>query len=33
MLVPHLKAEGVSQMLFPAYAAVYRKTYMTATTI
>ncbi|WZZ52949.1 hypothetical protein YC2023_053056 [Brassica napus] len=33
MLVPHLKAEGVSQMLFPANAAVYRKTYMTATTI
>ncbi|KAL0725750.1 hypothetical protein Bca4012_040349 [Brassica carinata] len=33
MLVPHLKAEGVSQMLFPAYAAAYRKTYMTATTI
>ncbi|XP_013634115.1 PREDICTED: squalene monooxygenase 1,1-like [Brassica oleracea var. oleracea] len=33
MLVPHLKAEGVSQMLFPPYAAVYRKTYMTATTI
>ncbi|KAH0928817.1 hypothetical protein HID58_014544 [Brassica napus] len=33
LLVPHLKAEGISQMLFPAYAAVYRKTYMTATTI
>ncbi|CAN6862499.1 unnamed protein product [Brassica oleracea] len=28
MLVPHLKAEGVSQMLSPAYATAYRKSYM-----
>ncbi|KFK23559.1 hypothetical protein AALP_AAs41881U000500 [Arabis alpina] len=31
MLVPHLKAEGVYQMLSPIYAAAYRKTYMAAT--
>uniref|UniRef100_A0A1J3H9A9 Squalene monooxygenase n=4 Tax=Noccaea caerulescens TaxID=107243 RepID=A0A1J3H9A9_NOCCA len=30
MLVPHLKAEGI-QMLSPAYAAAYRKSYMAAT--
>ncbi|KAJ4877550.1 Squalene epoxidase 5 [Raphanus sativus] len=33
MLVPHLKAEGVSQMLYPAYAAAYRKSYMAATAL
>ncbi|KAL1226169.1 Squalene epoxidase 5 [Cardamine amara subsp. amara] len=33
MLVPHLKAEGVSQMFFPANAAAYHKSYMAATTI
>ncbi|KAL1226163.1 Squalene epoxidase 5 [Cardamine amara subsp. amara] len=33
MLVPHLKAEGVSQMLFPANAAKYRKSYMAATAL
>ncbi|XP_010493554.1 PREDICTED: squalene epoxidase 5-like [Camelina sativa] len=33
MLVPHLKAEGVSQMLFPANAAAYRKRYMAATAL
>ncbi|KAG2316712.1 hypothetical protein Bca4012_067551 [Brassica carinata] len=33
MLVPHLKAEGVSQMLSPAYAAAYRKSYMAATAL
>ncbi|CAH8360165.1 unnamed protein product [Eruca vesicaria subsp. sativa] len=33
MLVPHLKAEGVSQMLSPASAAAYRKSYMAATAL
>ncbi|VYS67761.1 unnamed protein product [Arabidopsis thaliana] len=33
MLVPHLKAEGVSQMLFPVNAAAYRKSYMAATAL
>jgi squalene monooxygenase len=33
MLVPNLKAEGVSQMLFPANAAAYHKSYMAATTL
>ncbi|CAL9231381.1 unnamed protein product [Arabidopsis halleri] len=33
MLVPNLKAEGVSQMLFPANAAAYRKSYMAATAL
>ncbi|KAG5381978.1 hypothetical protein BRARA_I00581 [Brassica rapa] len=33
MLVPHLKAEGVSQMLSPAYAAAYRKSYMATTAL
>ncbi|KAJ0236267.1 Squalene epoxidase 6 [Hirschfeldia incana] len=33
MLIPHLKAEGVSQMLSPAYAAAYRKSYMAATAL
>ncbi|VVB17403.1 unnamed protein product [Arabis nemorensis] len=28
MLVPHLKAEGVNQMLSPTYAAAYRNTYI-----
>uniref|UniRef100_A0A1J3D630 Squalene monooxygenase n=1 Tax=Noccaea caerulescens TaxID=107243 RepID=A0A1J3D630_NOCCA len=31
MLVPHLKAEGVIQMLSPTNPAAYRKSYMTAT--
>ncbi|KAG2240200.1 hypothetical protein Bca52824_090961 [Brassica carinata] len=33
MLVPHLKAEGVSQMLSPANAAAYRKSYMVAAVV
>jgi len=33
MLVPHLKAEGVSQMLFPVNAAAYSKSYMAATAL
>ncbi|EOA20416.1 hypothetical protein CARUB_v10000725mg [Capsella rubella] len=33
MLVPHLKAEGVTQMLFPVNAASYRKSYMAATAL
>ncbi|ESQ31959.1 hypothetical protein EUTSA_v10004005mg [Eutrema salsugineum] len=33
MLVPHLKAEGVSQMLSPSYAIAYRKSYMATTAL
>ncbi|KAG2239599.1 hypothetical protein Bca52824_091557 [Brassica carinata] len=33
MLVPHLKAEGIGQMLSPTNAAAYRKSYMTATVV
>ncbi|XP_010454707.1 PREDICTED: squalene epoxidase 5-like [Camelina sativa] len=33
MLVPHLKAEGVSPILFPANAAAYRRSYMATTAL
>ncbi|KAL1210246.1 Squalene epoxidase 5 [Cardamine amara subsp. amara] len=33
MLIPHLKAEGFSQMFFPTYAAAYRKSYMATTAL